>query len=270
MAKMLRDDENFPPHLDEYIISTDIEEDGNTQLSNRVYRNDELDDVFGSAPPSPSAVDFEHQHYPDGLHSSHRIGNLEPSDIPRLKEKHETEGYRDGVTTGKATTVQAGFDEGYSLGAVLGLKIGKILGLLEGLWSAVSSATKTNGNSDHRAAQIDWITEERRLSRLLGEARQELKTESVFGKEWWGEDGIWKFKVRGEGKDGKEVLFPDVAASHPLVAKWEAILSQEVQKWNLDLKLMEGEQDEERQNLPEKTVEQPTIAGIATKQELSW
>ncbi|KAG4433081.1 hypothetical protein IFR05_011447, partial [Cadophora sp. M221] len=86
------------------------------------YTNDDFDDVFGSAPSSPSLL----PHQPT-------TGNLEPSDIPRLREKHETEGYRDGVTKGKGESVQAGFDEGYGLGAVLGLKIGKILGILEGV-----------------------------------------------------------------------------------------------------------------------------------------
>ncbi|KAH8802655.1 hypothetical protein F5884DRAFT_683658 [Xylogone sp. PMI_703] len=266
---MLRDDESFPPLVSGYSVSTDIDEDGDARSPSRVY-HDDLDDVFGSAPPSPTDVSFDGQHISEDIRSVHRIGNIEVSDIPRLKEKHETEGYRDGVTTGKTTTIQAGFDEGYSLGAVLGLRIGKILGLIEGICSAISSAAKTNGAQDHTSTHVDWTQEERRLSRLLDEARQDLKTESVFGREWWGDDGIWKFKVNGEGDEEKEVLFPDVAASHPLVIKWEAILSQEVDKWGLDLNLMDREEDEAIHNPPEKVVEQSTIVGVTTKQELNW
>ena len=122
---MLRDDEAFPMAARTYTVDIDqlaLEEESIQHET--AYPNDDFDDVFGSAPPSPP---FE----------SPRGGNLEPSDVPRLKEKHETEGYRDGVTKGKAETVQAGFDEGYELGAVLGLRVGKILGLLEGICRAV-------------------------------------------------------------------------------------------------------------------------------------
>ena len=59
--------------------------------------NDDFDDVFGSEPGSPT---FEGR---DG-HNGDMFGNgnTEISDIPRLKEKHETEGYRDGVTKGES------------------------------------------------------------------------------------------------------------------------------------------------------------------------
>ncbi|TVY31571.1 Uncharacterized protein LSUB1_G008387, partial [Lachnellula subtilissima] len=122
---MLRDDEAFPMAGRIYSVNADgLVPEEDSILRETSYPNNDFDDVFGSAPPSPS---FENP----------RGGNLEPSDVPRLKEKHETEGYRDGVSKGKAETVQAGFDEGYGLGAVLGLRIGKNLGLLEGIWRAV-------------------------------------------------------------------------------------------------------------------------------------
>ncbi|KAK8907766.1 hypothetical protein QC760_003649 [Botrytis cinerea] len=84
--------------------------------------NDDFDDVFGSEPGSPT---LDGRDMRDG--DMFGVGNTEISDIPRLKEKHETEGYRDGVTKGKSESVQKGFDEGYGLGAVLGLRIGKII-----------------------------------------------------------------------------------------------------------------------------------------------
>jgi len=204
--------------------------------------NDDFDDVFGSAPPSPTL---------DGPSG----GNLEPSDVPRLKEKHETEGYRDGVTKGKAETVQAGFDEGYGLGAVLGLRVGKILGLLEGIWRAVHAGEDGE-----------------RLGDLLAEAKKELKTESVFGRQWWGEDGIWTFEVPGEGLEGKEVTFPDVAGAHPLIGKWEQVIEAEVKRWGLDLGLMETEHTHEEKSEDMETkdaTEAPRLPG-AQKAEFSW
>jgi hypothetical protein len=217
---MLRDDDAFSIPMDTGVYTAAGEE----VIVERTYANDDLDDVFGSEPSSPTFEPHE-----DSWHKAR--GNVEYSDIPRLKEKHETEGYRDGVTKGKAESVQAGFDEGYGLGAVLGLRIGKILGLLEGICGALRSGE-------------EWKEESARVEGLLDEAKKELSTGSVFEREWWGEDGIWKFEVEGEG-EGKEVTFPDVAGAHPLVRKWEGVIEKEVERWGLDLGIMEGEHEHE-------------------------
>ncbi|PQE16192.1 ABC1 domain containing protein [Rutstroemia sp. NJR-2017a BVV2] len=198
-----------------------------------VYENDDLDDVFGSAPGSPSFG-----------------GEQETvSDIPRLKEKHETDGYRDGVTQGKAQSVQKGFDEGYGLGAVLGLEIGRMIGILEGLFGAVTAAASKNADM--------WSEEVRRMEDLLRRAKEELKTEKVFGREWWDEDGIWKFEVPGE-----DVVFPDVAAAHPLVKQWGEIIRREIEKWTLDMKLMEGNDNADPDDGP--------VRPAAPKADLNW
>jgi hypothetical protein len=235
----------------------------------RTYANDDFDDVFGSAPPSPS---FEHDlHIGDGNCRGGGLGNVEPSDIPRLKEKHETEGYRDGVTRGKAQTVQVGFDEGYGLGAVLGLRVGKVLGLIEGIWGPVDATAKGTEGEGNGVPQ-EWIAERERerLEKLFNEAKEELKTERVFGREWWGEDGIWKFEVPGERHKGKEVLFPDIAAAHPLIKKWEGIVDKEIQKWGLDLGLMETEHQDDETNKAIEKDEIPTRTAPGAVKELSW
>jgi hypothetical protein len=218
------------------------------------HANDALDDVFGSAPSSPSHEDTRH----DGS------GNTEVSDIPRLKEKHETEGYRDGVTQGKAKTVQQGFDEGHNLGAVMGLRIGKILGLVEGLWAAVKSAESSASSGEVEK----WEDERERLGGLVQNARLELRIESVFGREWWGEDGIWKYAVPGEG-EGMDVVFTDVAAAHPLIKKWEAVVDEEVVTWAVDLTLMEHEREQEEETTTKES-DAPTSTAPGAKKELSW
>lgn len=214
--------------------------------------NDDLDDIFGSEPGSPSNNFIAR----DG-------GNTEWSDIPRLKEKHETEGYRDGVTKGKAESIQKGFDGGYGLGAVLGLRVGKILGLLEGISAALNGAM--GGQSgDH------FKTESERVVNLLSIAKSDLKTESVFGKEYFDADGIWKFPVKTEGEE-EEVVFPDVADSHPLIKKWEDAISEEVRRWGLDLRIMENEENErDIKHVP--AVKDTTLGetAIASKKGLDW
>lgn len=221
---MLRDDDVPYPRVGDMGIQ---EMNADEELSSQQHANNDFDDVFGSAPSSPS---FEHTAVNDALENGN--GNVEYSDIPRLKEKHETEGYRDGVTKGKADSVQVGFDEGYGLGAVLGLRIGRILGLLEGIYNAILAGEVT-----------EWEIERGRLENLLAQARRELDTRSVFDKEWWGEDGVWKFEVPGE-VEGGEVVFHDIAGAHPLVGKWEVVVDEEVKRWGLDLGIMDGEGDE--------------------------
>jgi flagellar biosynthesis/type III secretory pathway protein FliH len=154
---MLRDNDSFHRHT----VMDFLETDEVTEPHEQRYTNDDFDDVFGSAPPSPT---FEHDAH-DLQDTRIRSGNVEPSDIPRLKEKHETEGYRDGVTKGKAESLQKGFDEGYSLGAVLGLRIGKILGLLEGITAALNGGGK------------EYSEEKERVEALWVEAKADLSTQ---------------------------------------------------------------------------------------------
>lgn len=236
--KMFRDSTMFPPHLP-----------SDTEQPPLPHQNDTLDDIFGSSPPSPTNA--------FALNGNRHAGNTEPSDIPRLQEKHETEGYRDGVTKGKGETVQTGFDEGYGLGAVMGLRIGRILGVLEGLYYAVAS----DGG------------EGRRVKGLWEDGKRELRTERVFGVEWWGEDGIWRFDVPGEGKGGSEVVFGDVVGAHPLVRRWEGVVGEECGRWGVDLGVLENEQLDEQHTMDSivnnaDTGSPPKLGG--QKPELSW
>lgn len=225
--------------------------------------NDDFDDVFGSEPSSPVLLpSAENTGLDDGSYARGG-GNTEWSDIPRLKEKHETEGYRDGVTQGKAQTVQQGFDEGYGLGAVLGLRIGKILGLLEGIYAAVRSSGGVE-------TAEEWAGETERLQALVESATGELKTAGVFGREYFAEDGIWKYEVEGE-RDGRDVTFPDVAGSHPLVRKWEELVAGEVRRWHLDLEILEHEKEEiEGEKVATAKEEVPERTAPGARKELNW
>lgn len=171
------------------------------------------DDIFGSEPNSPalppSQDDNENDMDISGLPTpqlNNTTANSERSDIPRLRSVHVTSGYRDGISVSKAEFVQQGFDEGFSLGAVIGLKAGWLLGVLEGLVRAIQSAPR-----------IPEAAKEEVVQKFV-KAREELGLRSLFGREYFGEDGIWIFEVQGEGEG--EVTFRDVADAHPLVKQW--------------------------------------------------
>lgn len=61
----------------------------------------------------------------------------------------------------------------------------------------------------------------------MRKAREELGIESVFGKEWWGEDGVWRYEVHGEVED---VTFEEVVRWHPLMKKWSANVEEEIER----------------------------------------
>lgn len=191
--------------------------------------NNNFDDVFGSAPSSPTS-------FP----AIAARGNNEPSDIPRLRSAHSTAGYRDGLTASKGTTIQEGFDEGYGLGATMGLRVGAIIGTLEGILSAAakkersSNMTVSDGNSGQLLSRNKKESEVERLKALVNKARNELRTEGVFGKEYWGSDGIWTYHIE-EGEGG----WQDVVDTHPLIRSWERTLRVEVDRVGLDTSVFE-------------------------------
>jgi hypothetical protein len=178
-----------------------------------------LDDVFGSASPSPTPQDFL-----DGV--IHHIA--EPSDIHRMRSEHSTSGYRDGLSSAKSTTIQEGFDEGYSLGAAFGLEVGALLGMLEGIHAAV-------------LALGDYMLEDEvKIKELLDTARKDLKLEQIFSRKWWGEDGNWTYPVAEDMEDGSEAFtFKEVVRYHPMIMKWKELVDAEVEKWGLDVTVME-------------------------------
>lgn len=172
---------------------------------------DNLDDVFGSAPSSPNTT---------------AAPQNEPSEISRLQSEHSTAGYRDGLTAGKALHIQTGFDEGYALSTVIGLRVGVILGVLEGLYTFALKKSKS-ANSAEDTEEVD------RLKSLFKSAKTELSTEAVFAREFWDEDGIWKFAVANADDEEGEVLFEHVADAHPLLKKWKAIMEKQVEDCGL-------------------------------------
>jgi len=50
-----------------------------------------------------------------------------------LRRTHVTNGYREGLSAAKETSLQTGFDVGFPIGAAAGMKAGWIIGVLQGL-----------------------------------------------------------------------------------------------------------------------------------------
>ncbi|KAK0267156.1 Essential protein Yae1, N terminal [Friedmanniomyces endolithicus] len=178
---------------------------------------DPLDDVFGSAPASPSLSGE------DGGENGHRTVTpcgLGHSDISRLRNTHVNNGYREGITASKERHMQDGFDEGYSLGAELGLKAGWCLGALEGLWRAMpeTSEQKDHANRDIRGKENGIGRME--LLALFGAAQIELDISQLCGKDYFGEDGLWLYGVPEHLAGEHGMTFERIAAAHPILRKW--------------------------------------------------
>ena len=180
---------------------------------------DPLDDVFGSAPTSPvlSTDDYER---------SHDVGSYvtrppapEPSDIPRLRSTHITNGYREGIAASKEKHIQEGFDEGYSLGAELGMKAGWCLGALEGIWHALPERTPATDAAAASTSSGNAAVTKETVHGMLKDVGEDLKVQRLFGEEYFGQDGIWLYDVPGQEHEG-ETTFAAVTMAHPLVKKW--------------------------------------------------
>lgn len=215
---------------------------------------DPLDDVFGS-----DDAPLRDQHLAD---SPRRELAGHPSDVHRLQQEHSTAGYRDGVATAKASSVQSGFDEGFGLGGTLGLKVGRLLGLLEGIVAALGADKSSAPERDE-------------VSKLLSDARAQLDLQSMFGEAYWNADGTWKYEV-DEGEDEGLVLFSHVAEAHPLVKKWTVTVEAQMSKWGLQeqLPLLQRREDEGTA-APEpaakaKAPSQSQSAAKAPSAALSW
>lgn len=197
---------------------------------------DLLEDIFGSAPPSPTALARPHHDLRPALSAGARPLRAladDPSDIPRLRSTHVTNGYREGIAAGKQGALQAGFDEGYALGAELGKAAGWVKGALEGLLAALAK-DGGDGSSGASGARAE-------LRDLLQTAERELDARVLFGSEYFGEDGVWVYGVPGQERgeegslEGEQITFAEVAAAHPVLRKWRSIAGETASRYGLVL-----------------------------------
>lgn len=171
------------------------------------HSNDLFDDVFGSAPNSPILSGGRDEDF-----AAERINAHEVSDIPRLRSRHVTEGYREGIAESKEKFIQEGFDEGYSLGAELGLQAGWCLGVLEGVCKALDKAQANGGKQSQADSQTEAKPDE-----LFKRAQEEMQMQKLFDPAYFGSDGIWLYDVPGSEA---ETTFRQVAIAHPVLSKW--------------------------------------------------
>ena len=199
---------------------------------------DPLDDVFGSAPASPALAAQTHNAN-DGTESlnapSSRPGIADyHSDVPRLRSIHVTNGYREGIAASKEQHIQAGFDEGYSLGAEVALKAGYLLGAIEGVRRALAKEVAVDSLTTGEGGDTELVEMKEEVRKMLEAAEEELKVETLFGEEHFGEDGSWIYDVPGQEDEG-EVTFAKVAEAHPVVKKWRVRLQELCKRLDLDL-----------------------------------
>jgi hypothetical protein len=183
--------------------------------------NDPLDDIYGSAPASPTLPGHDSSNDNTAPHQTHEI----LSDLPSRQRTLDTDAYREGLSNNKGQYVQEGFDEGYSLGANLGQRVGYILGVLHGFAQALAGHDRK-------------IREE--VGQLCEAAQKELAIGELLGQRWIDEEGIWKWDVRGVEDDPN---FREVAEQHPVVKKWDENIEMLSQRWDVDLHALQREDE---------------------------
>ncbi|TGZ82830.1 hypothetical protein EX30DRAFT_141877 [Ascodesmis nigricans] len=181
---------------------------------------DPLADIFStSRSPSPtyshhstSRSSSPHSHYRNRRATSPTL----PPDLLRLRQTHNTEGYRAGITASKPLRIQAGFDESYPIGARIGEKVGWILGVLGGLEKTLVGDVE--------------------VRKLREKAERELARDEVLSEKWWDERGVWKWDV----PEGEEVTLDDVVEAWPVWREWRERVEEVAGKRGLVVKVDGG------------------------------
>lgn len=241
-----------------------------------------------SPPPSPSQDPLLDVFDGSNNTATTKSPNSHPSSITKLQRVHFNDGYREGVSTSKGTHVQDGFDEGYPLGAELALRVGVILGSLEELCAAMNQLVKksrtergdradivretsgaregdvtaapssslTQKTASQEAPLQGWESQREVVNSLLKSAEEELALQSVFSKDYFDEEGIWKWNIgdhagsmsateciaestdshgpiRETAVDTPQATFREVANAHPLLTKWRGIANGKLQEFGL-------------------------------------
>ncbi|EAT92163.1 protein YAE1 [Parastagonospora nodorum] len=188
---------------------------------------DPLDDIYGSAPGSPSLLGVDPLNLDHPRERTHEI----LSDLPSRQRALDTDAYREGLSNSKGQYVQEGFDEGYSLGANLGIRVGYILGVLQGFVAA------WRGSNDNLFKDT---------KKVYDTAQKELAIQELLSQQWVTEEGIWNWEVHGVEDDP---TFREVAEQHPVVRKWTATVESMAAQWGVDLQAVEkvhGSNEEEQ------------------------
>ena len=111
------------------------------------------------------------------------------------------------------------------------------MGVFEGLYTAL------------KAKRSQRQVEFERTQGMLKRVKQELALEKVFGKEWWGKDGLWTYPVDstyGSHADGDtEITFRDVVDCHPLLREWTGIMERELMSAGISTGRFEGNEWEQ-------------------------
>ena len=98
------------------------------------------------------------------------------SDLPTLKRQHMTDGYREGLSIGKAKVMQSGFDQGFPVGVKIGLRVGRILGSLQGILAAKSLPIEIKGRLQKL---LDQAQKELAITSLLKDVNDQILTSSI-------------------------------------------------------------------------------------------
>lgn len=97
----------------------------------------------------------DHEHNTSQSPARHTAQEDVLSDLPTIKRQHMTDGYREGLSVGKAKVMQNGFDAGYPVGGSIALRAGKIIGCIEGIMAVktLADAQRTLATKQYEQAK---------------------------------------------------------------------------------------------------------------------
>ncbi|WWC86924.1 uncharacterized protein L201_001803 [Kwoniella dendrophila CBS 6074] len=91
----------------------------------------------------------------------------------RISNKFFDAGYREGITDGKLSTLQKGFDEGFEISVPLSRKIGLLRGKSSALLSIATSSSSSSSKSSTDKANTNLIEEIREINKQLNKLKRD-------------------------------------------------------------------------------------------------
>ncbi|GAA5961524.1 hypothetical protein JCM21900_006313 [Sporobolomyces salmonicolor] len=86
----------------------------------------------------------------------------------KLSQRYSDAGYRDGITAGKNSKLQAGFDEGFALAAPYARELGALRGIAANLLSILTTA----GGAKLSSSLVGCVSDPSAKDRVVGELRE--------------------------------------------------------------------------------------------------
>ncbi|SGY79394.1 BQ5605_C008g05120 [Microbotryum silenes-dioicae] len=128
-------------------------------------------------------IDFHHQPGSStsapSAHASRHEDRIAQQEYNKMAARYHDEGYRAGITSGKESSLQQGFDEGYSISAPLARQLGHLRGIATTLLAILT----TNSGAKYSSPVLDHFSSAEEKERVVTALRDVVSCLGALSQE---------------------------------------------------------------------------------------